>query len=67
MGAAQATALNIADGAVVTLGALPASAPAFAETFDVAGNVGQLVPEPESAIHILSALGALLGLRRRRA
>ena len=66
-------ALNIADGAIVTLGTVPppAPSPAFDSPFDagldLAGNASPAVPEPGSAMLILSGLGALLGLRRRRA
>ena len=59
-------ALNIGAGAVVTLGATPPPAPAFAaDTLDM-GNAAQAVPEPATTASLLSGLGLLLGLRRRR-
>ena len=67
------TGLNIADGAVVTLGTVPppAPSPAFDAPFDagldLAGNVGQAVPEPGSVALLIGGTLTLLGLRRRKA
>ena len=57
-------ALNIADGAVVTLGDLPPPAPAFAEGLggDFVESNAQAVPEPGSLALLL--LGGVLFLRR---
>ncbi len=66
-------ALNIADGAVVTLGTVPppAPSPAFDAPFDaglnLAGNAGQAVPEPGSVALLIGGTLTLLGLRRRKA
>lgn len=59
-------ALNIADGAVVTLGENPPAAPAlpeFAETSTIAPAAA--VPEPGSAALFLGGMLTLLGVRRR--
>lgn len=51
--------LNIADGAVVTLGALAPAAPALAS------SAVQAVPEPGSATLLVAGLCAMLGMRYR--
>lgn len=59
-------ALNIADGAVVTLAAaVPAPAPEFLEMPAVLGAAA--VPEPGSAALIFGGMLTLLGMRRGRA
>lgn len=68
-------ALNIGDGAVVTLGSPLPPAPAFAEEFggaaleigggELTGTPIQGVPEPGSVALVLGGVLALLGRRRR--
>lgn len=63
-------ALNIGDGATVTLGAIaPPPAPMFAEfdgASDLAVSGAQAVPEPGSAALLFGGMLTLLGVRRRR-
>ena len=59
-------ALNIGNGAVVTLGpAAPAPGLLFAEAAGFDGGATAAVPEPGPFVSLLSGLAVLLGLRRR--